>query len=228
MRHKFGFTLAETLLTLTIIGVVSAITLPSVVGNYEKKVVGVKLHKFYSQMNLALAQYLKDNHMVPQDMTSPTAQTTAATKNWWTDTIGPSFSDAREFTSTLSDSNQKYCVALKDETAFCIKRDTNDTNNTNIQFYTEAKYADKAPYDGKHGYLFVISKGKLYASVPTIDTTLPTRALLLDSCKKCNYSNSGNTNPGKCHACSRLIQIDGWELKNDYPWKKECVGSSCN
>lgn len=228
MRHKFGFTLAETLITLTIIGVVSAITLPTVVGNYEKKVVGVKLHKFYSQMNQALNQYYKDNNMVPSDMLVPANSTTADTKTWWEQTIGPQFSGAREFTSTLPDKNNKYCLMLKDETAFCIKKDTGSSTseNINIHFYTEAKYSNTAYYDGKHGYLFVISGGKLYASVPSIADT--TRAALLDSCKKCNYANGGNTSQGKCHTCSRLIQIDGWELKSDYPWKKECVGSGCS
>lgn len=34
---KFGFTLAEVLITLGVIGVVAALTLPSVVANYQKQ-----------------------------------------------------------------------------------------------------------------------------------------------------------------------------------------------
>ena len=38
MKTKFGFTLAEVLITLGIIGVVAALTLPSLVTNYQKQV----------------------------------------------------------------------------------------------------------------------------------------------------------------------------------------------
>ena len=51
---KNGFTLAEVLITLVIIGIVAALTIPSVINNYHKKQVGVKLKKFYSVMQQAL------------------------------------------------------------------------------------------------------------------------------------------------------------------------------
>ncbi len=45
---KFGFTLAEVLITLGVIGVVAAITIPGIIKNYRKHVVEVKLAKLYS------------------------------------------------------------------------------------------------------------------------------------------------------------------------------------
>ncbi len=42
---KKAFTLAEVLITLGIIGVVAAMTLPSLVGNYKKKVTVTRLKK---------------------------------------------------------------------------------------------------------------------------------------------------------------------------------------
>ena len=55
MKHhlksiKKGFTLAEVLITLGIIGVVAALTLPSLIQSYEKKVTATRLKKFYSTM----------------------------------------------------------------------------------------------------------------------------------------------------------------------------------
>ena len=55
MKHHFksikkGFTLAEVLITLGIIGVVAAMTLPSLIQSYEKKVTATRLKKFYSTM----------------------------------------------------------------------------------------------------------------------------------------------------------------------------------
>lgn len=49
-----GFTLAEVLITLGIIGVVSALTIPTLVSNYRKQVIETRLAKFYSTINQAL------------------------------------------------------------------------------------------------------------------------------------------------------------------------------
>lgn len=49
--HKYGFTLAEVLITLGIIGVVAAITIPSLIANHQKKVTVTKLQKAISVIN---------------------------------------------------------------------------------------------------------------------------------------------------------------------------------
>ncbi len=50
---SLAFTLAEVLITLAIIGVVAALTIPSVVKNYQKQQTVVKLKKAYSVLNQA-------------------------------------------------------------------------------------------------------------------------------------------------------------------------------
>lgn len=50
---KSGFTLAEVLITLGIIGVVAAITLPTMIKNYQKQVTASKLKKVYTVLNQA-------------------------------------------------------------------------------------------------------------------------------------------------------------------------------
>ena len=52
--RKVAFTLAEVLITLGIIGVVAAITLPVLMAKYNKSVVETKLKKFYTTMNQAI------------------------------------------------------------------------------------------------------------------------------------------------------------------------------
>jgi prepilin-type N-terminal cleavage/methylation domain-containing protein len=47
---KQGFTLAEVLITLAVIGVVAALTIPTVVRNYQKTQTVTKLKKTYSAM----------------------------------------------------------------------------------------------------------------------------------------------------------------------------------
>ena len=57
---KAAFTLAEVLITLGIIGVVAAITLPSLIQNYQKKALATQTQKFYSMMSQAVKQYMAD------------------------------------------------------------------------------------------------------------------------------------------------------------------------
>ena len=59
---RLGFTLAEVLVTLGIIGVVSALTVPALVQNYQKKSYVTQLHKVYNQLNQALLQYQNDRN----------------------------------------------------------------------------------------------------------------------------------------------------------------------
>ena len=53
---KAAFTLAEVLITLGIIGVVAALTLPTIISNYKKQVTVSKLQKTYSTINNAFKQ----------------------------------------------------------------------------------------------------------------------------------------------------------------------------
>ena len=48
IMSKSGFTLAEVLITLGVIGVVAAMTMPSLVAHYKEKQTVVALKKFYS------------------------------------------------------------------------------------------------------------------------------------------------------------------------------------
>lgn len=60
---KKGFTLAEVLITLGIIGVVAAMTMPSLIQNYRKKEATTRIKKFYSMMSQAvlLQQTITEN-----------------------------------------------------------------------------------------------------------------------------------------------------------------------
>ncbi len=58
--HNFGFTLAEVLITLAIIGVVAAMTLPTLIQNQQKRSLEVATQKFYSNMSQAVKKYMAD------------------------------------------------------------------------------------------------------------------------------------------------------------------------
>ena len=59
-----GFTLAEVLVTLGIIGVVSAMTVPSLMQNYQRQSYLTQLHKVYNELMQATERYMTDNNAV--------------------------------------------------------------------------------------------------------------------------------------------------------------------
>lgn len=61
---KKGFTLAEVLVTLGIIGVVSALTVPTLMQNYQKKSYVTQLHKVYNELSQAALLYQTERNAV--------------------------------------------------------------------------------------------------------------------------------------------------------------------
>lgn len=59
--RKAGFTLAEVLITLGIIGVIAAITMPTLIQKHNDRVTITKLKKFMSVMNSAITMVINEN-----------------------------------------------------------------------------------------------------------------------------------------------------------------------
>ena len=96
---RAAFTLAEVLITLGIIGVVAAITLPTLIQNYQKQVWVNQLKKAYSSLNNGVRQMIVDQGC--SDVTCT---------NFWDDgyvVIEPSLNDnfVKSFTKTFKLSN---------------------------------------------------------------------------------------------------------------------------
>ncbi len=58
---KTAFTMAEVLITLGIIGIVAAMTLPALINSYNNKVTETRLKKFYSVFNQAILRSIEAN-----------------------------------------------------------------------------------------------------------------------------------------------------------------------
>lgn len=61
---KKAFTLAEILVTLGIIGVVSAMTMPTLIQSHQRKTYVTQLHKVYNEFQQALFQYQTDKNVI--------------------------------------------------------------------------------------------------------------------------------------------------------------------
>ena len=64
LSSTHAFTLAEVLVTLGIIGVVSAMTVPTLMQNHQRKTYVVQLHKVYNELQQALLQYQTDKNAI--------------------------------------------------------------------------------------------------------------------------------------------------------------------
>jgi len=60
---KHGFTLIEILVTMGIIGIVAAMTVPQLVNNYQRKMYVTSLKKVHSDIEQAFSKYLRDKNV---------------------------------------------------------------------------------------------------------------------------------------------------------------------
>lgn len=77
MKFNNGFTLAEVLVTLGIIGVVSAMTVPTLMQNYQRQSYVTQLHKVYNELNQATLRYKTDRNALNLKEAGLTSQAAA-------------------------------------------------------------------------------------------------------------------------------------------------------
>ncbi|MBP3924360.1 type II secretion system protein [bacterium] len=164
-KFKIGFTLAEVLITLSIIGVVAAVTTPSLIMNYTKKTQAVAIKKFVTQLEDALTRYMADNRA---DTLMEAGFDTAAGRNdFFTNyfkiesncggdkasCFGSTYANINGTKKTFSESLNNWCSAaytLKSGASFCI---------------SQANYMNGGSYiiDGKThklDYIYIDTNGK--------------------------------------------------------------------
>ena len=80
--QRFGFTLAEVLVTLGIIGVVAAVTMPTLVSNHQRKVYVTQLQKVYTELSQAAKRAITDNNAISLDETKYNGHNANGAKNF--------------------------------------------------------------------------------------------------------------------------------------------------
>ena len=78
MIKKQAFTLAEVLITLAIVGVIAALTIPNLMKNYQTHIFKTAYKQAYSDINQAFAQAFKDGELIRTTM----YQNNATTQEW--------------------------------------------------------------------------------------------------------------------------------------------------
>lgn len=233
---KKAFTIAEILITIGIIGIIAAMTIPRVIKNYQKKVTVERLKKAYSVISNALEMSQHENG----DM-----------KYWGVTNIG-NVSDGYAVSITnflntyiLPYLKIKYNCGLKCESQKNVKRYLlNGQENSwyNTFFYTV--YLD----DGSILSFMMDNNGTtlmgLYIYYDINGDQKPnTRGIDIftfsfwgqdnhairfagwnktrDQMKSASSRQGCNVNAGSYSGdyCGALIMYDGWKISKDYPWK---------
>lgn len=224
--RKIAFTLAEVLITLGIIGVVAAMTIPTLMANHRKKVVETKLEKIYSVMNQAInltnAEYGDVTNWIIDcgSSDSPTCSINEV-ENWFNSTIGKHI-ETLKTGKTKTNTDDILLIYLKDGSILGV------TNYIYDMFFYVNSDAISNARSGKNYFLFRFNpillshqnnekaqKDLKYSLKPTFEPYSNywngTREQLIDG-----HSFSCAQN----HAfCAKLIQYDGWKISKDYPVK---------
>jgi len=206
MRKIFNaFTLAEVLITLVIIGIIAAITVPTIMIKKDKEQTCTKLKKFYSTMTSAIMLYKNAEGITNGKLDFPEEIVNNGEQGmkWYQKTIGKYISS----TLVKQSDNEHWQVFLNDGSSFVAY--SNGIERIHIFYCTKpscSKEDFQEEYDGKRTFLFTLYNSGTFVTSYGGKTIFP-REDLLNKCK--------NTEK---QYCTKLIQVDGWQIKDDYPW----------
>ncbi len=230
-KRKAAFTLAEVLITLGIIGIVAAMTLPTLIGHYRKQEICARLKKFSSTMQNAINRSTVDNGPV-EYWTTPTAQddtkdelVLAYIKKYIYPYLnGIKICDIRDskcknigkklFPEQKSQQEQSIYI-FEDGSCFTMFFGGVSTTHGMIHIIYDYNCLNQPNEYDRDQFAFVISyntgKGARFKSGGALTYNVTDRDTLLEHCK--NHTATHNSG-----CCSALIEHDGWQIKDDYPW----------
>ena len=233
---KKGFTLAEVLITLGIIGIVAALTMPVLISSHQKKVAVAGLKKFYS--TLSQAKILAELENGEMDMwTLPNAKNLeegeAFFNNYFRKHLNV-ISQCKSIQECNLYSASVPVYILNDGTEFLFAPNSSDSGLYGSYIYVKVDLnGNKRPNrEGRDifnlnifpktgvvmlGIIDVINSNgdeHLVADRDTLKNGVKINGGRDIACCNSTCSNTGY----KYLTCGALIQLDGWEMKDDYPW----------
>ena len=205
MRRK-GFTLAEVLITLGIIGIIAALTIPNVTAHYRKKTVEAKLKKFYTTINQAVKlSEAQNGDAVYWDV--PDMSSYDASEQWYKQYLDK-YIKSLDIKRNVGD--YTIWVELPDGCGFGIRFSSKESTYFDVYFYPNSKVKigiDNSINCGKKYFTFQYIPGKGFLPYGFSHYKNLKRDDLIDDCM--NMKNS----------CTTLLMLDNWEIKDDYPHK---------
>ena len=210
MKKFNAFTLAEVLITLGVIGVVAAMTLPVVISNYNKKVTAVRLKKLYTTLSQAiiLSEVNNGEHKYWEYGDFSHHRQADIMEAWWNKYLKDYIPNDMVKQVVMGDislsGKDSYTVILRDGSAIEIEALPGDY----ARIILRTRYKDRNEgIAGKDYFLIFLFKDdkllKTSAEVYSNDK-------LVENCL--NKLKKGS-------ACLELILRNGWEIPDNYPLK---------
>lgn len=227
MKKLNAFTLAEVLITLGVIGVVSAMTMPILIQKHNEQVTITKLKKFYSVMSQAQQQAIAEYGDVENwDWVSDEDNNNANIKIWFDKYFAPYLKTTEVIEHKIVNDNgddidRGFIVKFADGTIMNILSFSGDY--LHVFYYTNYKtFINGTAKDGKDLFWF-----GFFHNHPEVPDCQRFQTYL------CKYLKSHDTNSetvlknhskygcysGDGRYCARLIQMNGWKVPSDYPYK---------
>ena len=202
---KAAFTLAEVLITLGIIGIVAAMTIPTLLTNYRRATVETKLKRFYSTINQALQMSIAEKGIIePLRGTSGAAGNADYMVQWYEDNIIKYLKTIKEY----NNKNDAYWVGFIDGSGF----NSYLTGSTLYIFYClDYRKCVNNVYDGETQFVFSYDQEKRLIAPLYYNSELS-----LDRLKELCYQEDATQR----HACAALIMRNNWKIPDDYHWIK--------
>jgi len=240
-KNKLAFTMAEVLITLGIVGVIAAMTLPAIMQKNTNKVVEARLAKFYTSINQALLRaeeihgdrkyWYQDKNTVIKDEDGKVVRGASDVEKWWDFYIAPHMN-----TIKISYDEDDLPQFHFEDGSVLVARHPDGMRDW--LFYVGDPERCKRRYQGTSGYgkcafLFVYMPGiegnDLYNS-PMWEHHLnkgfePYKYGWDGSLEGLKKNKFGGCNADKYETrgvsqlyCSALIQYYGWTIPKDYPF----------
>lgn len=241
LKNK-AFTLAEVLITLGIIGVVAAMTIPTLIANYQKKQTALGVKKAYTELNqivrMATADYGDPSgwDYYGEDELQQWVETyilpyTKATGAQLCSNFKPcqNINLFRPLhSSRVSHMNGNYVISkLGSPVGYAFTRYGGTYGKeTRVRVYINNP---QKPMIGRDIFTFVFSTGedsptfkpygigKLGSPYAGIQNA-KREELLGTRLGGCNQKASGSGYWGPGDACAAVIMMDNWQISKDYPW----------
>ena len=224
MEKIKAFTMAEVLITLGIIGIVACMTMPGVIKNYQKKVTVECLKQTYSMLQQAvmlsevkngdIEDWITPSYTGAGDTTAtetfvkmyyePYLQTIHSEKMPTSDSPYDYYYYTNDGQKVESDGHTHYSIALIN--GVYLHFNANYGANKYIQLRVDINGRQKPNTIGIDIFYMYA-----YPEVKLVDESA-VRPILLERCKTPRSVDQQAS-------CGALIMYDGWEIRDDYPWR---------
>ncbi len=221
-----AFTLAEVLITLGIIGIVAAMTLPALVQHYRKVEYSSRVKKFYSSMSQAIllsqaqngspSEWDKVWTIYDEEGIYDYNANGEFTNNFFMKYLAPyiKYTKIEQGKSEIDEEgNQK---ASSTTVYFADGSTASLTNGDCIDINFDVNGKSKPNQSGRDVFSFLICSHPGFASYHCGSSNRVFCSYHGETTTRTNILNACKVNAGYC---SGLLMHDGWEFKDDYPYK---------